>query len=75
MYHNRMMSEEEIKRIAAINIHLDEIISDDTLSLETYESVLHLKLDVEWLCGKLSSAWSVVRDYQEELDDLYKEHP
>jgi hypothetical protein len=70
-----MMSEEEIKRIAAINIHLDEIISDDTLSLETYESVLHLKLDVEWLCGKLSSAWSVVHDYQEELDGLYKEQP
>jgi hypothetical protein len=62
-----MQSDSEIAKLkevmASISLAYDILHEDD----KVVDLVKQLTLDVEWLCGRLSQAWSVVEFYQAEI--------
>jgi|APCry1669189883_1035261.scaffolds.fasta_scaffold12477_5 hypothetical protein len=68
-----MTTESEIKRLESI-LELSAIIYGlENINPLIIDLLNQISLDIEWLCERLSSAWSTVHAYQEEIKHLYNE--
>jgi chromosome segregation ATPase len=67
-----MANSTEIKRLEMIVERISALYGLNVPE-QVSKEIDSLTLDIEWLCDRLTKAWSMVTSYQEELRELYNE--
>jgi len=67
------MANKEQERLQAIVERLSILYGLEGINPMLVDMLNHLTLDVEWLCGRLQTAWATVEAYQNEIRGMYND--